>query len=78
MREGEIDISLLYYSDNNLELLFDYVLVLLFEARVYAGNEFGLKDYDMRRQQVLQDSRRLRWTEAGYWAEERLRPIPKR
>ena len=69
MREGEIDISLLYYSDNNLELLSDYVLVLLFESRVY---------YDMRRQQMLQDPRLLRWTEAGYCAEERLRPTPKR
>ena len=44
MREGEIDISLLYDSDNNLELLFDYVLVLLFEASVYAGKEVCLVD----------------------------------
>ena len=37
---------------NNLVLRFNYVLVLLFAVCVYAENEFGLKHYDMRRQQI--------------------------
>ena len=52
---------------NKMVLLSNYVLVLLFAACVYAENEFGLKNYDMRRQQMLEDPRRLRWTEAEEW-----------
>ena len=66
----KIDLEVNQLITNKMALLANYVLVLLFEACVYAENEFGLKNYNMRRQQMLEDLRRIRWTEAVRWAEE--------